>query len=120
MSNKNFTNYLFKYLVIICLAAIVLIGLCVIAGWHFHIRSLVQIIPGTIPMQYNTALCFILLAISAGMMITRRIPRLLPALGGSLAALMGGLVIFQYMTGISLGIDTLFFYPWERTLSAGV
>jgi signal transduction histidine kinase len=31
---------------------------------------------------------------------------------------MGVLVVFEYATGISLGIDTALFYPWERTLSA--
>ena len=38
--------------------------------------------------------------------------------GGSFAALMGVAVILEYATGMSFGIDTLFFYPWERTLSA--
>ena len=31
---------------------------------------------------------------------------------------MGAAVIVEYAAGISLGIDTLFFYPWERSLSA--
>ena len=113
MSNKNSANYLHSYLLMVCFAVVALIGLCVIVGWHFHLRSLVQIIPSTIPMQYNTALCFILLAVSAGLMITQRIPRLLPALGSSLVALMGGLVIFQYMTGILLGIDSYIVKPVE-------
>jgi signal transduction histidine kinase len=118
MSNKFFANFLFKNLVIICLAVVGLIGLCVIIGWHSHNLVLIQVIPGAISMQYNTALCFILLAASAGAMLSKRVPPLFPALGGALVGLFGLLVVFQYATGISLGIDTLFFYPWEHTLSA--
>ena len=31
---------------------------------------------------------------------------------------MGAAVTVEYATGVSLGIDTLFFYPWIRDLSA--
>lgn len=118
MSSKNLANYLFRYPVIICLTVIALIGMCVIIGWHLHILSLVQVVPGTIPMQYNTALCFIVLALSAGMMMTRRLPRFLPAPGGIFVAVLGSLDIFQYISGVSLGINTFFFYPWDLTLTA--
>ena len=69
-------------------------------------------------MQYNTALCFILLAVSGLALIAWRVHSLVSAVGGGLVAIMGALVVFQYLTGISIGIDTAFFYPWERTLSA--
>ena len=67
-------------------------------------------------MQYNTALCFLALGAAGIGLSTRR--RLVLFGGGSFAALMGVAVILEYATGISFGIDTLFFYPWERTLSA--
>src|ERR687885_151534 len=38
--------------------------------------------------------------------------------GARRVRLMGALVVFEYATGTSVGIDTAFFYPWERTLSA--
>ena len=44
--------------------------------------------------------------------------RLLLLAGGGFAALMGAAVMLEYATGRSFGIDTLFFYPWERSLSA--
>ena len=94
------------------------VGLAVVAGWHLRLRALVQIVPGAIPMQYNTALCFALLGAGAWALVARRGPRWLPALCGAFVALMGALVVFQYATGVSLGVDTLFFYPWERTLLA--
>ena len=96
--------------------AIMLMALVVLVGWYAHSRAAVQLLHGLIPMQYNTALCFLALG-AAGMGVpTRR--RLLLAGGGSIAAIMGAAVILEYATGISFGIDTLFFYPWEQTLSA--
>lgn len=119
MNNEKAVNHsLGNRLTLCALVVVALTGFCVIAGWHLHIRALVQVIPGAIPMQYNTALCFLVLSLSACAMLISGVLRYLPALGGSLVALMGTLVIFQYATGISLGIDTFFFYPWDQTLSA--
>src|SRR6185295_4926303 len=91
-------------------------ALVVIAGWHAHVRAAVQISHGLIPMQYNTALCFLALGAAGLGLFTGR--RFFLATGGGFAALMGAAVILEYATGTSFGIDTLFFYPWERTLSA--
>lgn len=118
MSDKNFVRLLFKYLTTASLAVVALIGLGVIIGWHFHSLALVQVIPGAIPMQYNTALCFIALALSAGALISKRLPTFLAVLGDGFVGLMGAAVIFEYAARISLGIDTFFFYPWNQTLSA--
>jgi two-component system, sensor histidine kinase and response regulator len=92
-----------------------LMALVVLAGWHAHIRAVVQIFHGSVPIQYNTALCFLALG-AAGIGLSPR-RRLLLLGGGSFAALMGAVVIVEYAAGISFGIDTLFFYPWERSLS---
>lgn len=105
-------------IILVILAAIALLGIGVIIGWHLHVRALVQVIPGAIPMQYNTALCFLVLGASGWWLVARRASPLLPALGGALVAVMGILVIFEYMTGVSVGVNTALFYPWERTLSA--
>ncbi len=112
--SSSSSTALFSHIVLL---AVVGVGLGVIAGWHLHIQMLVQVAPGVIPMQYNTALCFIALAAS-GWLAMRRGYRIAPAIGGGLVALMGGLVVYEYASGKSIGIDTLFFYPWLRTLSA--
>src|SRR5712671_1948371 len=91
-------------------------ALAVLAGWHAHVRAVVEIVSGLVPMQYNTALSF--LALGAGSLGLSSRRRLWLAGGGGFAALMGAAVIFEYASGIALGIDTLFFYPWERSLSA--
>jgi CHASE3 domain sensor protein len=93
-----------------------LMALIVLLGWHAHVRAAVQIFDGFVPMQYNTALCFLALGGAGVGLLKGR--RLLQLSAGSFAVLMGAAVILEYATGISLGIDTLFFYPWERTLSA--
>jgi diguanylate cyclase (GGDEF)-like protein/PAS domain S-box-containing protein len=100
------------------LVGVGLIGILAIAGWHLHLRMLVQVFAGSLPMQYNTALCWIALAASGLILVRGRGPRFAVVLGGSFVALMGALVIYQSAAHRSLGIDTLFFYPWIRTLSA--
>src|SRR5581483_7195191 len=73
---------------------------------------------GAIPMQYNTALCFVLLALGGCLLQVRPKLWFITGAAGALAAVMGALVIVEYAAGISVGIDTLFLYPWDRTLSA--
>ena len=87
----------------------------VIAGWHAHSRTAIQMFSGLVPMQYNTALCFIALA-AAGIGLSTQRRRWMFA-GGGFAACMGVAVILEYATGASFGIDTVLFYPWERVLS---
>ncbi|MEP6913166.1 MAG: PAS domain S-box protein, partial [bacterium] len=91
-------------------------GLIVLVGWHAHSQVAIQVFPGLISMQYNTALCFLALGAAGAGLLTGR--RLLQLVGSSFAALMGAAVILEYATGISFGIDTLLFYPWEHTLSS--
>lgn len=91
--------------------AVVLMALIVIVGWHAHIRAAVQIFQGSVPMQYNTALCFLALGAAGIGLVTQR--RVLLLTGAGLTALMGLAVVLEYATGVSFGIDTLFFYPWE-------
>jgi hypothetical protein len=96
--------------------ATTVLALTVVVGSHAHIRAAVQVFPGLTPMQYNSALCFLALGAAGIGLSTRR--RVLPFCGGSFAALMGGLVILEYATGLAFGIDTLFFLPWEGTPAA--
>jgi signal transduction histidine kinase/DNA-binding response OmpR family regulator len=91
---------------IVLAGATLVLGLAVIFGWHTGNRTLVQILPQFVPMQYNTALGFVasgaaLLGLALGHNRAARI-------AGWLAVLVGSLTLFEYIGGIDLGIDELF------------
>ncbi|MCR9117398.1 MAG: ATP-binding protein [bacterium] len=82
------------------------LGLLVIIGWHLGLTTVVQIHSSLTPMQYNTALGFLTIGIAAALFSrgeTRWSVWLSYACG-----LLGALTLFQYATGVSLGIDQLF------------
>ncbi len=116
MKTKNSIRENWNKIVLGVSAGVIALAVIVLAGWHAHIRALVQIFDGLIAMQYNTALSFLALG-AAGIGLSKQ-RRWLMLCGGGVAALMGAAVIFEYATGVPIGIDTLFFYPWERALSA--
>jgi PAS domain S-box-containing protein len=90
---------------LIALAALVIIG------WHSHQTSWLQIRPGFVPMQYNTAVCFLL---SGAMLVAlaRNGIRLANTLGLVLAV-FGGLEAVQYISGSDFHLDRLFFTPYS-------
>ena len=81
-----------------------LLGMVVIVGWHTNSPLLIQVLPGFVPMQYNTALGFVLCGVGLVAMGREKI-----AVGaGLLAALIGCLTLCEYGFGVDLGIDELF------------
>ena len=84
----------------------VALGLIVVYGWHTENHTLVQVLPTFVPMQYNTALGFILSG-SALLLIVSGWGRA-ASIAGLLTFLVGGLTLTQYLVGINLGIDELF------------
>jgi PAS domain S-box-containing protein len=91
---------------------ILALALLVLFGWHIGAIGLIQISPVFAPMQYNTALLFLLCG--AGLLAAVR--------GRHRVALACGLGIFffavltlaQYIFGANFGIDTLFMEPYVR------
>jgi len=87
-------------------AGTLLLGLVVLFGWHTGNRTLVQVLPQFVPMQYNTALGFVFCgAALLGLALGR--PRLGIAAGG-IAALIGSSTLVEYVGQVDLGIDELF------------
>ena len=90
--------------------ALIAMGILVLVGWHARLPVLVQVRPGYIAMAYYTALCF--LACGAGLWLLR-VDR---ARGAATLALfpliVGALFVFEYGTGIDLGIDQALM-KWE-------
>ncbi|MEC9340469.1 MAG: ATP-binding protein [Pseudomonadota bacterium] len=94
-------------------------ALAVMAGWYLRIQWLTQVQPQWAPMQFNTALGFLLLGIGIVAAVTGR--RRAQFWSGGVLTLVGGVTALQYLTGWNLGIDGLFVEPWTtvRTSHAG-
>ena len=90
----------------------VAVGLVVLTGWASGIDLLQSLIPGTLTMKANTAVCFILLGGSLIVLSRDVAHRWWRPAGYALAAgatLLAGLVGMQYLIGRDLGIDQLLF-----------
>jgi signal transduction histidine kinase/DNA-binding response OmpR family regulator len=85
--------------------ATVALGALVIVGWHVGNQTLVQVLPTFVPMQYNTALGFVLCGAGLLLLISRR--DRLSTVVAALASLIGILTLVEYIAQINLGIDEL-------------
>jgi signal transduction histidine kinase/DNA-binding response OmpR family regulator len=87
-------------------AGTLLLGLIVLFGWHTGNRTLVQVLPQFVPMQYNTALGFVFAgAALLGLVLGRPLTGIA---AGGLAAVIGSLTLAEYIGQVDLGIDELF------------
>lgn len=85
---------------------VLVLGLVVLVGWHMQLAWLIQVIPRSAPMQYNTALSLVLVG-GALLALNRDRPRLSGAVGGAVA-LLALLTLIQYLLTVDIGIDELF------------
>ncbi len=83
-----------------------LLGITVLVGWHTHHLALLQVLPGNVAMQYNTALGFI--ACGGALLALAFARRRATAVGGALAALLGAGILLEYFAGIPLRLDQRF------------
>ena len=89
-----------------------IVAIAVLAGWWLRIEAAVQVLPGAVPMQANTAIGFLFVGVAL-LLLGRR-----PAWSCGLATAAGALgllTLVQYASGISLGIDTWLVDPWLTT-----
>ncbi len=96
--------------------ATALLGLIVILGWHLRAPALIQIHPDLAPMQYNTALCFILAA--TALYTSSHHQKIIARLLGALTAAFSLLTLSQHLFAYDLGIDQLFFTHYITTQTA--
>lgn len=94
-------------------ALALLLGCIVIFGWYTHNTTLIQVLPYFVPMQYNTALGFIL--ISAGLLTKNFNYSIASKLFGTAALILGVLTLSEYIFNINLGIDQLFMQHYITT-----
>ena len=82
------------------------IGLTAIVGWHTHNRAAIQVNPAFAPMQYNTALGFVLCGIALAAVVWHR--NRIAIIAAAAVVCFAGLTLFEYAFGLNLGIDQLF------------
>jgi PAS domain S-box-containing protein len=86
-------------------ASVAALGGLVVAGWLTVAVALIQVLPGLPPMQYNTALAFM---ICGAALLTAALELRRPtALLGGLATLIGCATLWQFLFQSDLGIDDL-------------
>lgn len=89
------------------LAVLVLfLGLLVLVGWFLHYAPLIQVLPTFAPMQFNTALCFVLIALS--ICCLERHPTC-SLVFSTVVMLAGLLTLIEYVCLTDFAIDELFF-----------
>lgn len=89
-----------------CNIAVSFIAITVLVGWYMHVPVLIQIFPGWAPMQFNTAMGFLLCGSGGIGIYFSRLPWV-RALGVALVFL-ATLTLGEYVLGVSFGIDELF------------
>jgi diguanylate cyclase (GGDEF)-like protein len=97
-------------------AACALLGLLVLLGWHLHVPLVIQIHPAFAPMQYNTALGFLLGG--SGLLAAqgrRRAVSMACALG---VALIGLLTLLTHIFASDIGLDQLFMQHYITVASS--
>lgn len=92
-----------------------LLGFVVLLGWYLHLPILIQVLPHFAPMQYNTALGFLLSGV--GLLCLKRADKI-TAVFGLLVLLNGFLVLVQYIFHTNLGIDQLFMQHYIDTYTS--
>src|SRR5262245_52238827 len=88
----------------------VVLGSVVLFGWHTHRLWLIQIRPTFVPMQYNAALSVLLGGL--GLLVLSWGRARLAVACGIVMATIGLLTLCEYLFGLSLGLDQLFFSPF--------
>ncbi|PSN05746.1 hypothetical protein C7293_31525, partial [filamentous cyanobacterium CCT1] len=87
-----------------------LLGLVIMVAWHWQITAIIQIIPNTPPMPYNSSLALLLSGLG---LLCLQLKQRRWALGwGSGVLLIGGLTLLQYLWDIDLGIDELLMHDY--------
>ncbi|WP_428357504.1 CHASE domain-containing protein [Methyloprofundus sp.] len=94
------------FCVLLSSALSLLLGLVVLTGWYMHNIDLIQVNPAFVPMQYNTALGFVMAGF--GLLALAYTRLIIGVLTGSLTLLLGLATLFQYITGVDLSIDQIF------------
>lgn len=90
-----------------------LLGVVVIYGWIEQNALAVQLRSDFTAMVLNTSICFTLVGLLLAMpVISSRFSAPVQTWGGALVALISGVVLFEYLSGINLQVDLRDFHSW--------
>jgi signal transduction histidine kinase/DNA-binding response OmpR family regulator len=82
------------------------LGVAVLAGWFFHIPTLVQVRPHLLPMPRNAAAGFVLCGLALLSIVVGG-PRWLVVVCVGLVGGLSLLTLLQFVSGVNLGVDQL-------------
>jgi PAS domain S-box-containing protein len=103
-SSKKFDDRMY-FPTIACGFFAVMLGMMVLLGWYTKNHVLLQMLPSLVPMQYNSALCFLLSG--AGLILARFRRLFFTRLLGLLVGSIGLLTLAEYAFNVNLHIDEL-------------
>lgn len=112
MTSHKHLSMTFRRLSAMASVLVSFVGLLVLVGWIFDIAFLKSVLPGLVTMKANTALCFILSGASLFILRVEWKSQRVFYAGYACAIaviLTGGLTLTEYITGLNLRIDELFF-----------
>lgn len=89
-----------------CATLCILLGACVIYGWHTNTVALIQISKSFAPMQYNTALGFLLSGAGLAALVLQK--HIISRALGFLVFAIGMITLIEYITDVDLYIDQIF------------
>jgi PAS domain S-box-containing protein len=85
----------------------IIVGGMALVGWFFDITALKTILPSSITMKFNTALCFFLLGVSLFFHTNDKF-KIAINICFAIVSLIGLLTLIEYLFGLDLKIDELF------------
>ncbi|MDX2505335.1 MAG: PAS domain S-box protein, partial [Gammaproteobacteria bacterium] len=106
IKHKDFDTDWSDYLAKAAGGLVVLLGVVVMLGWFADSALLVQLQPQWVPMQFNTALGFVICG--AGLLFLLYNQRHLAISCGALVLGLGMFTLMEYFFDLSLGIDEFF------------
>ena len=87
-----------------------MIGTVIIGIWSFELEQIADSFPIILSMQFNTALCLVLLGIAFMLSVYRH--TVLVYVLTAITVVVAAATLYQYPSGMTLGIDTLFINPF--------
>jgi hypothetical protein len=92
---------------------LIFISALVILGWYTENKGFIQISPDFAPMQYNTALCFLISGI--GIIALKTNQETIRIAGAIFVFTLGLVTLSQYIFNVNFGIDELFMDAYINT-----